>query len=96
MESKGPRARKWVCNNKWIRHWVTAHTREHMKDDIWENVRGSEQAHESAVLHTTRVTGIGQKNERDWEQGRVQERLGKINEDKLNMKILFLKKTPTI
>lgn len=65
MESKGPRARKWVCNNKWIRHWVTAHTREHMKDDIWENVRGSEQARESAVLHTTRVTGIGQKNEKE-------------------------------
>lgn len=64
-ESKGPRARKWVCKDEGIRRGVIAHKREHMKDDTWENVRGSEQARGSAVLHTTTVTGIGQKDAKE-------------------------------
>lgn len=53
-------------------------------DYTWENVRDSEQARESAVLQMTSVTGIGQKN--------VNKEECKIDEEKLNMEILFLKK----
>lgn len=51
-------------------------------DHTWENVRGSEQTRESAVLHMTIVTGIGQRMwKRDWEQGRVQDKWGETKHE---------------
>lgn len=63
-ESKGPRARKWVCKDEGIRRGVIAHTREHMKDDdTWENARGSEQARGSARNNCDRDRAEGCKRE---------------------------------